>query len=117
MKEVTSMVTSVQKPDLIVFDVDGVLVDASRSYPRLVSRALLWGWTRVLGNIPDSEGFSYQHFSATKTHPAFNDDYDIAWAALNCAASRGTPSLAASLPSPEEWRSLLDGCTGTDIVP
>lgn len=110
------MVPSVSKPDMIVFDVDGVLVDASRSYPEVVSRALLWGWTRVLGNIPDSEGFSYRHFSATKTHHAFNDDYDIAWAALNCAASRGTPSLAASLPSPEEWRSLLDGCTGTDIV-
>ena len=110
------MVSSVPKPDMIVFDVDGVLVDASRSYPEVVSRALLWGWTRVLGHIPDSEGFSSRHFSVTKTHPAFNDDYDIAWAALNCAASRGTPSLAASLPSPEEWRSLLDGCTGTDVA-
>ena len=110
------MVSSVSRPDLIVFDVDGVLVDASRSYPEVVSRALLWGWIRVLGGIPDSEGFSFRHFSATKTHPAFNDDYDIAWAALNCAASRRTPSLAAALPSPEEWRSLLDGCTGTDVV-
>ncbi len=110
------MVSSDSAPDMIVFDVDGVLVDTSGSYPRVVSRALLWGWTRVLGNIPDCEGFSARHFAATKTHPAFNDDYDIAWAALNCAASRGSSSLSESLPSPGEWRSLLDGCTGFDVV-
>ncbi|MEA4881840.1 MAG: haloacid dehalogenase [Synergistaceae bacterium] len=110
------MVSSVPKPDMIVFDVDGVLVDASRSYPEVVSRALLWGWTSVLGCIPDSEGFSSRHFSVTKTHPAFNDDYDIAWAALNCAAFRGTSSLAAALPSPEEWGALLRGFTGTDVL-
>ena len=110
------MASSRAAPDMVIFDVDGVLVDTSRSYPQVVSRALLWGWTRVLGNIPDGEGFSYSHFSATKTHPAFNDDFDIAWAALNCAASRKNPSLAASLPSPEEWRSLIGGCTGSDVV-
>jgi len=102
-------------PDIVIFDVDGVLVDASLSYPAVVARSLLWAWTRVLCRIPDSEGFSFRHFAVTKTHPAFNDDYDIAWAAINCAASGNNPSLAESLPSPVQWRTLLEDCTGMDV--
>ncbi|NLA91358.1 MAG: haloacid dehalogenase [Synergistaceae bacterium] len=94
--------------DLLVFDVDGVLVDASRSYPAVVAESLVWAWIRVLGRIPDGGGFSYDHFAATKTHPAFNDDYDIAWAAINCAAASSSYLLSESLPPPEEWRALLE---------
>ncbi|MBL3539672.1 haloacid dehalogenase [Aminivibrio sp.] len=107
--------TEMAQNDLIVFDVDGVLVDASRSYPRVVARSLLWAWIRVLGRIPDCDGFTYEHFAATKTHPAFNDDYDIAWAAINCAASADSPSLAESLPSPRAWRVLIGECRDGDI--
>ena len=103
------------KNDLIVFDVDGVLVDASWSYPQVVSRSLLWAWIRVLGRIPDSDGFTYEHFAATKTHPAFNDDYDIAWAVINCSAACDSPSLAESLPSPRAWRALIGECGNGDI--
>lgn len=103
------------KIDLIVFDVDGVLVDASRSFPRVVARSLLWAWTKVLGRVDDGGGFSYNHFAATKTHPAFNDDYDIAWAAINCAAASSSPMLSESLPSPLEWRAMLEE-TGDDLA-
>ena len=103
------------KADIIVFDVDGVLVDASRSYPRVIARSLLWAWIRVLGRIPDCEGFTYEHFAASKTHPAFNDDYDIAWAFINCTAASSFPSLADSLPSPPEWREKIEGCRDGDI--
>lgn len=102
-------------PDIIVFDVDGVLVDASRSYPLVVARSLLWAWIRVLGRIPDCDGFTYDHFAATKTHPAFNDDYDIAWAVINCTAASSTRSLAESLPSPPKWRALIEECRDGDI--
>jgi phosphoglycolate phosphatase-like HAD superfamily hydrolase len=108
-------VTGHTKADIIVFDVDGVLVDASRSYPRVIARSLLWAWIRVLGRIPDCEGFTYEHFAASKTHPAFNDDYDIAWAFINCTAASSSPSLADSLPSPPEWREKIEGCRDGDI--
>lgn len=107
--------TPSEKPDIIIFDVDGVLVDASRSYPEVVSRCLLWAWIRLLDGIPDSPGFTFAHFAATKRSPAFNDDYDIAWAAVNCAASRRSPSLAESLPSPAEWGKIAAGCGASDV--
>lgn len=108
--------TGQTKSDLIVFDVDGVLVDASRSYPQVVARSLLWAWARVLGRIPDCAGFTYDHFAATKTHPAFNDDYDIAWAIVNCTAASSSRSLAESLPSPTGWRALIAKCRDGDVA-
>ena len=101
--------------DLIVFDVDGVLVDTSRSYYEVIVQALHWTWTSLIDGVVDCEGFSERHFATTKTHPAFNDDYDIAWAIINCAATARTPSLSKSLPGPEEWRALLDGCKEPDV--
>ena len=101
--------------DIIVFDVDGVLVDTSRSYFEVIVQALDWAWTSLINGVVDCEGFSERHFATTKTHPAFNDDYDIAWAIINCAATAQNPSLAQSLPAPEEWRLLLDGCKESDV--
>ena len=103
------------KIDLIVFDVDGVLVDASRSFPAVVAESLAWAWTKVLGRIDDGGGFSYGHFSATKTHRSFNDDYDIAWAAINCAAASPSKMLSESLPPPAEWRALIEDA-GDDVA-
>lgn len=101
-------------PDMVIFDVDGVLLDTSGSFPAVIASALLWVWTCVLGGVPDGDGFTPSHFSATKTHPSFNDDYDIAWAMINCVASAGTTSLGKAMPSPERWRTIIQGC-GADI--
>lgn len=101
--------------DIVVFDVDGVLVDTSRSYFAAVVQAVQWAWTEVLHGEIDCEGFTERHFALTKTHPAFNDDYDIAWSIVCRAAASKNPSLSKSLPSPEEWRALLEGCTKMDV--
>lgn len=97
-------------PDLVVFDVDGVLVDSSRSYPEVIARCIHWAWSGVLGRIPDGEGFTEEHFRASKTHPAFNDDYDIAWALINCGARSPSTLLSKALPTAEEWLALMAGC-------
>lgn len=101
--------------DMVVFDVDGVLVDTSRSYFEVVVQAVRWAWTEILDGTVDCEGFTERHFAITKTHPAFNDDYDIAWAIINCAASARNSSLSESLPAPEEWGALLEECTEMDV--
>ncbi len=100
--------------DMVIFDVDGVLLDTSGSFPAVIASALLWAWTCVLGRVPDGEGFTLFHFAATKTHPSFNDDYDIAWAMINCVASAETTSLERAMPSPERWRTVIQGC-GADV--
>ncbi|MDI9370317.1 MAG: HAD family hydrolase [Synergistota bacterium] len=113
------MLLNIQRPaaahDIVIFDVDGVLVDTSRSFYEVIVEALRWAWTVPLGRQNADSSFSKEHFTLTKTHPAFNDDYDIAWAAACCAAANDRESLAESLPSPEEWRSLLDGCSNMDV--
>lgn len=102
-------------PDMVIFDVDGVLLDTSQSFPRVIEAVLLWAWTRVLDRAADCEGFSPLHFEACKTHPSFNDDYDIAWAIINCAAASGSPSLRESLPSPGEWKNIIEEHCRDDI--
>ena len=108
-----------QKPvhDIIIFDVDGVLIDTSRSFSEVVARAVRWAWTVHLGRKGAEKSFTERHFALTKTHPAFNDDYDLAWAAACCvaASSSGKCTLSESLPSPEDWRFMLDGCSDMDV--
>jgi len=97
--------------DLIVFDVDGVLVDTRFSYPTVIRAAIQWGWSRLLGKAADCTGFSMEHFRASKRHPGFNDDYDIAWALVTVAASAsgrtGDPRLSKAMPTPREWEAML----------
>ena len=101
--------------DMIVFDVDGVLLDTSRSYPCVIREAIRWGFGRFLGGIAEGAGFTMEHFHVSKRHPAFNDDYDIAWALLSAAAGRGG-TLDEALPSPGRWAELLSGFAGTDVI-
>ncbi len=100
-----------EEGDLLVFDVDGVLIDTRRSYPSVIRAAIQLGWRQMLGLKTDCTGFSFEHFRVSKRHPGFTDDYDIAWALLSVAAARARvskdPRLSRSMPSPEEWESTL----------
>ncbi|HOV29409.1 MAG TPA: hypothetical protein PLY83_04920 [Synergistales bacterium] len=109
-----------QEGDLLVFDVDGVLIDTRRSYPLVIRAAIQLGWRKMLGLKTDCTGFSFEHFRVSKRHPGFNDDYDIAWALLSVAAARARvskdPRLSRSMPSPEEWESTLKEFPPADVV-
>lgn len=97
--------------DLLVFDVDGVLIDTRFSYPSVIRAAIQWGWRRMLGWEADCTGFSMEHFRISKRHPGFNDDYDIAWVLLAVAADSsrrsGDKRLSRAMPSSDEWKSIL----------
>jgi phosphoglycolate phosphatase-like HAD superfamily hydrolase len=109
-----------EEGDLLVFDVDGVLIDTRRSYPSVIRAAIQWGWERMLDLKADCTGFSFEHFRVSKRHPGFNDDYDIAWVLLSVAAARSRASkdgrLSCSMPSPEEWEAILQGFPPSDVV-
>ena len=66
--------------DLIVFDIDGVLLDTSHSFPLAISQAVV--------HYGKLTGFSHwlepslEQVGAFKTIPGFNNDWDLAEAML-----------------------------------
>lgn len=106
--------------DLLVFDVDGVLIDTRASYPSVIRSAIQWGWTFMIRGKTDRTGFTMDHFRISKRHPGFNDDYDIAWVLLTVAAASarlsGDLSLSRSMPSPGKWESILGEFPPSGIV-
>jgi HAD superfamily phosphatase len=119
--------------DLLVFDVDGVLVDVSASYPRVVSEAVRFYCTRFAGlggaeapagsppddPAPPQDGrfVSPEETALFKRAGGFNSDWDLAWAACLFAVWRsrdpGAPSLEAFTA---EVRRLGGGPAGARAV-
>ena len=95
-------------PDCLIFDVDGVLMDADDSFPEMIRLVVEQEWGKA-GFVSDSRGYTSSHNSVLKRHGAFNDDYDIAWMLLNISASRGV-RLSLSLPAPEELSEIISSC-------
>ncbi|NLG94809.1 MAG: haloacid dehalogenase [Acetomicrobium flavidum] len=110
------MYKSAQNYDALIFDMDGVLIDTTYSYPMVIRIAVQWSWRYLLGRDVDCTAFSYDHFYASKTHPAFNDDYDIAWALLSIAASKKTKSLKEAFPTIEHWKEILRSIQGDEVI-
>lgn len=102
--------------DSLIFDVDGVLIDVSDSYFSVIRTAIQWAWSFTPGHRADAEAFTPDHYRTTKRHPAFNDDYDIAWAFLCASLARGERNLSRGALSREDWRQHLALFRGTDPV-
>ncbi len=99
--------------DCLIFDVDGVLIDADASFPEAIRLTVEQEWASA-GRVADARGYSPGHNAVLKRHGAFNDDYDIAWLLLNIAAGRGD-RLSQALPAPAELESIVASC-GEDGV-
>ncbi len=102
--------------DALLFDIDGVLIDTDASYFTLVGQAIRWAWGFSPCRRTDGEPFTWEHYRLCKLHRAFNDDYDIAWALLCAAASKGERLLSLSFPTPTEWSARLASFEGTDVM-
>lgn len=101
----------------LIFDVDGVLVDTERSFPNVVITTIQW-WSRFrLGLETDATPFTRKHYSVTKRHGAFNDDYTIAWAFLSRVSSLGIERLSECRLTAEEWEEVIGTCRSPDPVP
>lgn len=100
------------RPDALIFDVDGVLLDVRESFPEVIRLSVLEGWEKHCGGVSDAPGYTPEHARILKRHGSFNDDYDIAWALLSMAAGTGGRALSQAFPSPERLASevkTLDG--------
>jgi phosphoglycolate phosphatase-like HAD superfamily hydrolase len=63
------------KFDLLVFDVDGVLVDTSRSFPYAISNAIKQ-YGKIMG-YSDWQAPTYEMISEFKSMSGFNNDWDL----------------------------------------
>lgn len=95
-------------PDCLIFDVDGVLMQASDSFPQMIRSVFEDEW-RKSGGVCDAPGYTLEHNAVLKKHGAFNDDFDIAWALLNISSARGG-AISEALPSPDHLGEIISGC-------
>ena len=91
----------------MIFDVDGVLLDVSRSFPEVIRRSIRDGFVSFCGGETDSEGYTPEHEKILKLHGAFNDDYDLAWSLLSMAAADGSKRLSQAFPPPKKLAEEL----------
>ena len=99
--------TNGTRPDLLIFDVDGVLIDTRDSYMHVTAEAIRWCWENVYGGTADGEGYTLHYFNLCKTHPSFNDDSAIAWAFLQYMEKTGKRSMKEAFPSLAAWAEEL----------
>lgn len=89
-------------PDALIFDIDGVLLDVSRSFPEVIRQTVFRGWEKYCGGISDCSVYGAETERIMKRHGAFNDDFDLAWALLNICAASGEKKLSAAFPTPDK---------------
>jgi phosphoglycolate phosphatase-like HAD superfamily hydrolase len=107
-------------PDMLIFDVDGVLIDTCESFRLVTAETVRWCWENLLGGSADCEGYTPEHHRLCKFHPAFNDDSVIAWALLRCmvrnGAQTGEKSMKKVFPAPEAWERELNAYRRDEVV-
>lgn len=94
----------------LVFDVDGVLIDTSRSFFRVVSSAVDIYLSRFLSVDLPEKIFAFEHYRRAKMNPMFNDDYDIAWFFLCWVASTSAILCGEKHPDQDDWGNVLHSC-------
>jgi len=93
------MTTELFRPDALIFDIDGVLIDVRKSFPEVIRISVLRGWEKFCDGESDAPGYTPAHERVLKRHGAFNDDYDIVWLLLSIAAASGEKKLSRAFPA------------------
>jgi len=98
--------------DALIFDVDGVLLDVSKSFPEVIRTSIIDAFVRYCNGEVDCVGYTPEHEQLLKLHGAFNDDYDLAWALATITAANGHNKLSQAFPTVEKLSLELKTFSG-----
>jgi phosphoglycolate phosphatase-like HAD superfamily hydrolase len=102
-----------ETPDMLIFDVDGVLIDTRDSFVYTTAETVRWCWKNLLcpDGAADCEGYTLEYFNLCKKYSAFNDDAVVTWTLLRYMKRRmdetGSRSMKEVFPSLEAWEEEL----------
>ncbi len=95
------------KADALIFDIDGVLLDVTKSFPEVIRLGVTGGWEALCGGESDCAGYGPDYEWVMKRHGGFNDDFDIVWTLLEMSSASSWKKLSRALPSPERLAEEL----------
>jgi HAD superfamily hydrolase (TIGR01548 family) len=86
-----------KKQPLIIFDMDGVLVDVSKSYREATRRTVILYMRHVLGADISDDFISLSDVDAVKKRGGLNNDWDLTDAILNAYLMHAFPNMEEEL--------------------
>jgi HAD superfamily hydrolase (TIGR01548 family) len=90
-----------ERKPLIIFDMDGVLVDVSGSYREVTRLSVILYFKHVLGARIEDDGFlSLADVAAVKKGGGLNNDWDLTDAIINTYLVNVVPPFGEGIPSP-----------------
>lgn len=97
------------RPDGVIFDVDGVLVDVRGSYYAAIARAVQWVFTRDVARLRDDAPLvDADLIAAYKREGGWNNDWDLAYGLV----LRYAAALRPGHRSTTELRAIADAAAG-----
>ncbi|MEW5767770.1 MAG: HAD family hydrolase [bacterium] len=95
------------KIDILIFDMDGVLIDTSHSYQQAVIDTVQLYFQRCLGLHGEAHLITEKDVSAFKYLGGFNDDYDLSYGLVEYLLSLiDQKSEVRSQKSEEDWDNI-----------
>jgi len=102
--------------NLIVFDMDGVLIDVSESYRATVRQtaALFWGSARSAEHLPDPL-FSLTDLAQVKQSGGLNNDWDLTYVVINLLST--LLQITDSTKNADPWIRFRKTIARCDVAP
>ena len=105
-------------PKLIVFDMDGVLIDVSGSYREAVRKTarLFFAGAKGFGRLPDPL-FPLTDLAELKQTGGLNNDWDLTALTLHLLFAKvRTPAKLSSMDDPSRWEETIRGCDLSELA-
>jgi phosphoglycolate phosphatase-like HAD superfamily hydrolase len=102
--------------NLIVFDMDGVLIDVSQSYRATVRQtaALFWASARSAERLPDPL-FPLTDLARVKQSGGLNNDWDLTYLVINLLSTR--LQITNSSRNADPWLRFRETIANCDVAP